>query len=179
MIGFRCSGKTSVGRALSEIMERPFLDTDEEVERISGKSIAEIVGLNGWSLFRSYEDQAVKRASMMERSVIAVGGGAITRQSNAELLKRYGWLVWLMADMDSIKLRMMGDESKGRKRPSLIGKGALHEIVELLAERQPLYEAWHDYCLDTTEITVRDAARMIFKAFQERYGGREPCLETL
>ncbi len=149
LIGYRCTGKTSVGRRLSERLGIPFFDTDELVEQRAGRSIREIVEAEGWDLFRRMEKDAIGRLSAHQGAVIALGGGAVADPENGETLRPDGVFVWLMADAETIARRMKGDVSTHQRRPSLSRHGLEAEIRELLEERTPMYRQFANVSVDT------------------------------
>ncbi|MDO9111014.1 MAG: shikimate kinase, partial [Desulfatirhabdiaceae bacterium] len=69
LIGYRCCGKTSVGRSLSKILDRPFLDTDAAVVDIAKMTICEMVDRYGWDAFRNLEKSVIDRSILLNRYV--------------------------------------------------------------------------------------------------------------
>ena len=96
LIGMPACGKTTVGKVLAESMNRPFLDTDEEIVRVAQKSIPDIFAQEGEEAFRNRETEAVLQiANQKSGYVIATGGGAILREENLRALRRTGRLYFL------------------------------------------------------------------------------------
>ncbi len=149
LIGYRCTGKTTVGRQLSERLGIPFLDTDGLAERHSGRTIREIVEQGGWEGFRQMEKEVIRGVSSRTGAVIAVGGGAVMDPENREALGRHGLFVWLTADAETIAQRMKEDTSSPRQRPPLSGHSLQREIRELLDGRSPIYRQLADIAVDT------------------------------
>lgn len=166
LIGYRCTGKSSIGKRLAEILGWRFLDTDELLEQKVGMSIAEFVLKRGWDEFRKKEKEVINEISDVDNSVIATGGGVVLNEENVKILKKNGWIVWLKAEPDTIKQRMLKD--KGNTRPSLKGKDSLDEIKEVLEERIPLYQRSSDFSLDTDSFSVEQLCNAIIKEFQRR-----------
>jgi len=106
LIGFMGTGKTAVGTRLAQRMGREFIDTDKEIERITGITIRDICYKSGETRFRSEESLVVKRLADRTGLVIATGGGAVINPENLELLKRNGILVCLEADPEDILRRV-------------------------------------------------------------------------
>jgi len=77
LMGFRCTGKTAAGRRLAESLGFSFTDTDELVERQTGRLIPRIVAEQGWPAFRAAERAAIRELAGADRSVIALGGGVV------------------------------------------------------------------------------------------------------
>jgi shikimate kinase len=168
LIGYRCSGKTEVGKTLARRLGMGFFDTDAFVERLAGKAVERVVTEEGWARFRLEECRAVAVLTKRDRQVIATGGGVVLNEENTRKLKGNGWVAWLQADPETLKKRMEADERAKRRRPSLTGREAREEIRALLAERAPLYERAADFTVDTARISPDEAAGRIVKAFEDR-----------
>ncbi|MGB9846123.1 MAG: shikimate kinase [Desulfotomaculales bacterium] len=147
LIGFMGTGKTAVGRRLAGRLGREFVDTDAEIERVTGKSIPQIFARDGEKRFRSEERLVIQKFSRREGLVISTGGGAVLDLENVADLKRNGVLICLKADPEVIYQRV-----KGKKhRPLLLKKGNLKDqILKLLDERKLSYDV-ADYTVDTSQ----------------------------
>ena len=163
LIGFRCSGKTSVGELLADGIGWSFIDTDEELVKDRGLSITDFVDKEGWDAFRQMERTIIQRVSDLDSHVVATGGGAVDDMKNVEHMKRKGVLVWLKADSDAIKKRMLQDKSTGDFRPALTYKEAVDEIEEMLSLRNPHYEKAMDVAVDTNFLDVDEICEKILK----------------
>ncbi len=97
LLGFMASGKTTVGRALAERLNVPFIDLDEEIVTAAGCTIAEMIARQGEAAFRQLETECLRKASSHKPAVIALGGGAFTQAVNRELILQAGVSVWLDA----------------------------------------------------------------------------------
>jgi shikimate kinase len=82
VIGYRCTGKTSVGKKIAERLGIPFNDTDEIIQSHTNKTIWEIVDEKGWDAFRAEERATIRKLSSLTDGVIAAGGGAVTDPEN-------------------------------------------------------------------------------------------------
>ncbi len=167
LIGYRSTGKTSVGRRLSERLNLPFYDTDEMVSRRTGKSVKDIVAEKGWEAFRREERIAVKSLSFLSGCVIALGGGAVMDPANVELLKKKGVFVRLNADAAAIVNRMAADPSTGDQRPPLSGGDALTETALHLKEREPIYRLIADFNVDTSGRTINETADEVVRTLSQ------------
>jgi shikimate kinase len=150
LIGYRCTGKTSVGKILAGWLGMPFFDTDELIEARAGKTIPVIVADGGWETFRALERQAIEEICAYADCVIAPGGGAVMDRVNGEIMKRRGFLVWLRADEKTIMRRMEADGAGGKERPALLGNDPCEEVARVLREREPAYRAAADWSIETT-----------------------------
>jgi len=139
LIGYRATGKSTVGRLLAEKLGLEFLDLDEEIEARAGKSIAEIVAEGGWETFRKLERELLREMAQREGLVLALGGGAVMHEEEMEALSRGSFVVWLTASPETISWRLSADQKTASQRPSLTGKDVLAEIEEILEARTPLY----------------------------------------
>jgi shikimate kinase len=168
LMGYRCTGKTSAGLGLAERMGLPFYDTDALVEHMTQRTVAQIIAAQGWQAFRDAESEVIRRLSGTDRSVIALGGGAVLDAGNVECLKRGGLFVWLFAAPETIAARMERDAAGGAERPSLTGKGSVDETEGLMAQREPLYRRFADLAVDTTGIETHRVVETILSGLRER-----------
>ena len=146
LIGYRGTGKSSVGRILAERLGRELVSTDAEVVRRAGRPIPDIVKEQGWDRFRDLEAAVCRDLSGKDGLVIDTGGGAILRAENVAALKANGRLYWLTAAVPTITARIGGDT----QRPSLTGrKSFTEEVEEVLQERRPRYQAAADHVIET------------------------------
>ncbi len=139
LIGYRCSGKSSVGRALALELGVPFWDTDRVLESRAGKSIQDVVAYEGWGSFRAMEREVLMGLLEMDPAVLALGGGAVLDPLNRVALSRQGLNVWLVAGAQTILERMAQDPESTLRRPALTCLGPEQEVRRLLREREPLY----------------------------------------
>ncbi|NOU08626.1 MAG: shikimate kinase [Nitrospira sp.] len=146
LIGYRGTGKSTVGKLVAVRLGRVLVSTDAEVVRLAGQNIPEIVERHGWEYFRDLETKICQDLADRDRVVIDTGGGAILRSQNVEGLKRTGKLFWLTAPVETIAKRIGADT----QRPSLTGtKSFLDEIQDVLRERTPKYQAAADSIIET------------------------------
>jgi shikimate kinase len=150
LIGYRCTGKTSVGKRMAERLGIPFCDTDELIQAEAGITIAEIVAAGGWDAFRQWERAIINTLPSSSAGIIAVGGGAVMGSENRRVLKQLGSCVWLTADVKTIVERMGADQESRAQRPPLTRDGLEEETLVILRERTPLYEALADFVVVTT-----------------------------
>ncbi len=167
LIGYRCTGKTSIGRRLAARLGVPFIDTDEIVEKAAGKSIREMVEEKGWPFFRVKERDAVKTLSAPGKSVIATGGGAVMDERNAAVLKKEGAVIWLHADEQTILKRMFADIAAADQRPPLSSHDLGKEITDTLAVRTPVYRRLADFTVDTGKSDIDGSVEKILRFLAE------------
>jgi shikimate kinase len=163
LIGYRGTGKSSVGRILATRLGRDLMSTDAEIVRRANLSIPDIVSQYGWDYFRDLEATVCQDISSKDGQIIDTGGGAILRATNVSWLKVNGVLFWLTADVKTIVSRIGGDMG----RPSLTGiKSFTEEIEEVLRERTPKYQAAADHIIATEGRTPTQVADQILSKIQ-------------
>ena len=149
LIGYRGTGKTTVAQQLALRIGYDWVDADVEVELAVGKSIAEIFAELGEAEFRAAESRVVAELCSRERSVLALGGGAVLAETNRECLQQCRDVVWLQASAATLEARISGDPTTVGRRPNLTNHGGRTEIETLLAQRGPIYRACATLEVDT------------------------------
>jgi shikimate kinase len=170
LTGYRCSGKSSVGRKLASRLGMEFCDTDAFIEKRTGKTVERLVAEYGWSRFREEERKAAEILGRLDSLVIATGGGAVLDRRNVRDLKSNGWIVWLKAEARILERRMRQEQESGTVRPPLTGTDSREEIAEVLQERTPYYAEAADFVIDTGRLSPDAAAEEIIKAFERARG---------
>jgi len=170
LTGYRCSGKTTVGKILAGNLGRRLVDTDRMIEKRVGNSIEGFVSVNGWEKFREIEREIVADISSKDNMIISTGGGVVAEPENVTNLRRNGWVVWLHAAPQTIMDRMKKDERAGGARPSLTGRGACSEIEEVLNERNKWYAGSCDHRLSTDDVSPFEAAEAITRKLRAEPG---------
>ncbi len=158
LVGYRGSGKTTVGKILSDRLSLSFVDTDEEIERAIGCSISEFVKRYGWVSFREVEVEVLRKVSRMEDVVVASGGGSFMNPGVLQLFMGGGWIfVYLRASPGVLKERIV--ESGGR--PSLTGGSSLDEVELVLSKREPVYLSISHLVVETDGMSPEEVAQRI------------------
>ena len=151
LIGYRGTGKSTVGRLLAARLGRDLVSTDAEIVNRAKRTIPEIVARDGWEYFRNLESDICRELASRDQLVIDTGGGAILRAQNVEMLKTNGAVFWLTASVETIAKRIGGDN----QRPSLTGtKSFVDEIQDVLRERTPNYQAAADHSIATDDRSI-------------------------
>ena len=137
LVGFMCSGKSSVGQALAEELGWCFIDIDAVIEAKEGRPIRQIFHENGESSFREIETatlrEQVTRVEAGNPCVLALGGGAFVQSKNWELIENNGVTLWLDCTLETV-LQRLGDDVT---RPLAADRSLL---AQLYGDRRPLYE---------------------------------------
>ncbi len=155
LTGFMGSGKTTVGRLLSERLGVPFIDLDLEIEAGAGRSVREIFAEGGEPLFRRIEREALVTALGAPEAVIATGGGTLTVETNRRLLAERGISLWLNPPFSVIAERI---GTLGREDRPLFQTEA--QALELYRSRLPFYRrADLELSIDPGETPEEVAAR--------------------
>ena len=151
LVGYRGTGKSTVGRLLAARLGRELVSTDAEIVKRAQRTIPEIVAQEGWEYFRDLESGICRELAGRDQLVIDTGGGAILRAQNVEALKKNSTVVWLTASVETIAKRI-GDDSQ---RPSLTGTNSfIDEIQDVLRERTPKYQAAADHSIATDDQSI-------------------------
>ena len=164
LVGYRGTGKTTVAQILARQLEWDWVDADVEVELRTGKSIAAIFADEGESTFRDLESQVVTDLCTRQRTVLALGGGAILRETNRENIATCQEVVWLQASADVLAERIAQDVATAGRRPNLTNHDGRTEIELLLAERDPFYRTCATLEVDTEYKEPAEIAGEIFAA---------------
>jgi shikimate kinase len=150
LIGYRATGKTTLGRMLAERFGWDFVDADVEIEHRAGKSIARIFAEDGEPAFRDLEAQVIADLCRRSRLVLAAGGGAPMREASRNAMRAGGKVIWLRALPETILVRMTSDATTGSRRPPLTDRESpLEEIIHLLRKREPVYRETAHLRVDT------------------------------
>ncbi len=156
-IGYRASGKTTVGKNLAKMLNYKFLDTDQEIVWQSQLEIADIVKKYGWDFFRKKEKAIINSINPADNLIISLGGGAIIDSDNARTIKQNGTVIFLKTSPNIIKKRLLTDANTKKNRPSLSGadtQNSLHnntinEVDKILAKREPIYNNISNIIINT------------------------------
>ena len=140
LIGMMGSGKSTLGKSLSEKIQKSFIDLDSEIEKAAGKSISEIFDIDGEEQFRKMETKQLKQYS---ESIVACGGGIVLKDENREFINENGIAILLLATMGELTQRL----STSNNRPLLADDNMEEALTKLWMERQIDY-------LDTANFTI-------------------------
>ncbi len=164
LVGMMGCGKSTVGRELAALSERPFLDLDREIEGRQHRTIAQIFAEDGEEAFRRMEFDAILRAVCEPPSILSTGGGAVQAEANRELLWRSSFVVYLRASPDCLWARVR----RNRNRPLLQRPDGRQVLEKLLAERESRYLEAH-YTVDVESASIDDIAGCIWDAYSHRH----------
>jgi shikimate kinase len=128
------SGKSTVGKLLSERLSLPFLDLDEEIVKKTGMTIPTIFSKFGEDTFRELERETLLELLSAKECIISTGGGAPAYKDNMDKINKNAVSVYLEADFETLWDRISDDSN----RPLVsLGKETVRELFE---KRKPFYE---------------------------------------
>jgi shikimate kinase len=157
LIGFMGTGKSAVGRRVADSLGFEFVDTDQIVTELAGKSIPRIFAEDGEAVFRDWESEALRLCARSDHQVIATGGGIVTQTRNHPLLRQAGHMIWLKASPEVVFRRV----ERNHERPLLQTPDPMATIRELLDARHPLYSVCSHELVDTSDLTLEETAHGI------------------
>lgn len=159
LVGLRGAGKSTLGQALAEALEVPFVSITQMIEDAAGMHVAEINALSGQAGYRRYEQQAVAAAMQGPVAVIEAGGSVVANtRAYADLLAQ-SFVVWVKASPAEHMARVI---AQGDLRPMEGRRDAMDDLVAMLEERSSLYAQAHAV-LDTSGCAI-DASVTAIKA---------------
>ena len=162
LTGFMGTGKTSVGREIARRLGLKFIDLDELIVEKEGRSINDVFASSGEPYFRKVEKEALKGVSQVNGQVVSCGGGAVIDPENIAIMKQSGRFIALFTRPEVIFERV----KKETHRPLLNTADPLVRIKELLAIRKPCYDQ-AEFVIDTSDISVQEAAEMVVKLIND------------
>ena len=160
LVGFMGTGKTSIGRRLATQLRMRYVDTDDIVERDSGRCISDIFAEDGEPAFRELESEAVRKVSKLYNYVISTGGGVVLKEANMVELRRNGIVFCLTATPEEIYRRVRHQSH----RPLLQTPDPLTKIKSMMEDRHPYY-AKADYMVETTGRSFGEIMAYIKRVF--------------
>ena len=147
LVGMPGCGKTTVGKALASLLGKTFVDVDERIVQMAGKSIPEIFAAEGEDAFRALEHRAVCEIGAGQGQVIATGGGVVTRQENEYPLEQNGTVVWLQRPLEQLATEGRPLSHKDR-------------LAEMYRVRETLYWCFSDIQIPNDGTPEQVAARI-------------------
>ena len=167
LIGYRGTGKSTIGSILARRLKMQYVSTDAEVVRRAGMSIPEIVEKFGWQGFRDMESDVTRDLARRDDLVIDTGGGVVERSENVRELRDHGRLFLLTASVETIVARIQ----VGTERPALTqGKSFTEEVSEVLEKRTPIYRSVAHHVVDTEGASPRQVAEEIVELWGKGSG---------
>jgi shikimate kinase len=166
LIGFRATGKSTVGKILARKLGRQFLDMDQRLTSEAGRDIAAWVKQDGWDSFRRAESGLLMLITLQKDLVVATGGGVVLDPQSRRVLRENFFTVWLKATPETIYSRLSSDPGSTQTRPSLSELPMKEEIEKVLCQREPFYSEVAAIEIDTEgkqTIRIADEIESILK----------------
>jgi shikimate kinase len=167
LIGYRGSGKTSIGKKLAGELWKDFADVDQAARaRFDNAAIADIWRTHGEPAWRSAEVEVTRQLCGRENLVIALGGGTLMQAGGRDAVEHAADAVRIYLYCEPVVLhqRIAGDAATAGSRPALTDQGGgIAEIEHVLAQRDPVYRAVADKVLDVSHLSIADAVRWLIK----------------
>ncbi|MDO7905291.1 shikimate kinase [Paenibacillus sp. JX-17] len=160
LVGMMGTGKSTVSRILAQELGYHLIDMDEEIERLEGRSIADIFTQHGEEYFREAEAAALRSICSAKGQVISTGGGSVLRSVNCDLMLSSGLVVALTAVPEVIIERVSGNPD----RPLLAG-GVEDRVRRIMEERRDAYKFAHVE-VDTSHLSAAEVASMILAHYR-------------
>lgn len=167
LIGFRASGKSTLGPLVARALGWRFVDMDELLSASLGCSIAAWVERVGWESFRERESQILLDLSREENVVVATGGGVVEREENRRMLRKEFFTAWIRCAPEILCRRLASDEKTAALRPSLTGRDVIAETAEVLNRRAPWYAESAHLVLDADTASPERLAEALVRRFGE------------
>jgi shikimate kinase len=161
LIGMMGSGKSTIGRQISQQYDIQFSDTDTLIEQEINEPIRTFFDKHGEAAFRKIETGCCKTLLTYKNHVIATGGGIVLAAINRDILAKAGFIVYLYTPLEQILHRLEKDTT----RPLLATPDKTTRIRELLEFRDPLYRATSHATIDTTDTTPEALATQIWRLY--------------
>ncbi len=162
LVGLMGAGKTTLGKQLAKALKLTFIDSDDEIEKRTGVTIATIFDIEGETGFREREAAVIDELTQREDIVLATGGGAILREDNRAHLRQRGQVVYLNAGVEHLYNRTRRD----RKRPLLQTENPKARLQELFDQRDPLYREVASIVLSTGKQPAKAILEQLLKQLE-------------
>ena len=157
LVGLMGTGKSTVGRRIAHKLGWEFLDTDDEINRITGRTVRQIFESDGEDFFRNIEHDVLASAWQLSTPhVIAGAGGIILRADNRELLKTSKYVIWLHAPLQVLIERIGQRAAKGDGHRPLIDGNPAERLQKLYVERESLYREVSSFEIDVEGLQVQE-----------------------
>jgi len=167
LIGFRATGKSTVGELLARKLGMEFIDMDRRLASNAGRDIAEWVKQDGWDSFRRAESDLLDLISSRKGLVVATGGGIVLNEQSRGVLREKFFTVWLKATPETIYARLSTDPGSPATRPPLSNLPMREEIRNVLCEREAFYARAAQIEIDTEGKKATEIAGEISTLFKK------------
>lgn len=167
-------GKSTIGRRVARALKYTFLDLDQMIEERSGQTISSIFSQHGETGFRSFERLCLREASAQDRTVISVGGGALTSEANLQYAMDRGVIVYIRLPVSELVGRLTDSKTV---RPLMLGssglplsRAALHDRIESMLQARESYYLRSDLIVDTAGLTPTESTERVLESLKRQFG---------
>ncbi|KEA65081.1 Shikimate kinase I [Marinobacterium lacunae] len=164
------SGKSTIGRLLSNELGQEFIDSDKAIEDRAGADIPWIFDVEGEAGFRNREQAVIDQITQLSPIVLATGGGAVLRPENRHHLQSRGFVVYLQTSVD----QQLERTARDRNRPLLQNDDPRGVLDKLMAERDPLYRECCDLIVKTDRRHPRSVVSEILRHLNKQRALTQP-----
>ncbi|MCY4046268.1 MAG: shikimate kinase [Cellvibrionales bacterium] len=162
LVGPMGAGKSTIGKQLAASLDFNFVDVDQHIVNQAGADIPWIFHKEGEDGFRKRETLSLQQSLLHDHTVIATGGGIITRKENVKLLNQAKFVVYLQAEVET-QFKRTG---KDKNRPLLQEADPRQKLAELMKHRSPLYDLVADLSVSTDDFSVKEVVNTIASHWQ-------------
>lgn len=160
LIGMPGAGKSTVGVLLAKTLGMDFVDTDILIQRAEGRTLQDIIDLDGYLALRRVENEVIRRLQV-KNCVIATGGSAVYNEQAMHHLAEDGIIIYLQASLQDIESRINDKSTRGiAKRPD-------QSFEDLYEERTHLYRRYANITTPTHNLSHEQVCENIISAIQE------------
>jgi len=167
LIGFMGTGKTSVGKALAQMIDYQFIDLDVEIEKKSGMRISDIFKIKGETGFRKIEQEVLKQVISKTKVILSCGGGAVINPDHRQILKENAIVVWLYNSVVTSVTR--GNDGT---RPLLNVEKPIEAAEKLFNSRIGFYADTADLLVNTENKSIEKIAEKIYAENNKTFGSK-------
>lgn len=164
LVGPMGTGKSTIGRILSENLHLEFVDSDSEIEKRTGAAISWVFDVEGEAGFRARETAVIDDLTRRAGIVLATGGGSVKAEANRTALASRGTVIYLYTPVE----KQFQRTCKDKKRPLLQNSDPKGTLEKLMRERDPLYRQVADLVVDTSELGIRAVVQTIIRQLQQK-----------
>lgn len=157
------SGKSTIGRLLSNELKLEFIDSDKVIEERAGANIPWIFDVEGEDGFRDREENVIDQVTEQDNIVLATGGGVVMRENNRKILRERGFVIYLHASVD----QQVDRTARDKNRPLLQTTNPRQRLEELIRLRDPLYRQTADFVLRTDRRHPRAVIGEVVRALKK------------